>query len=150
MPPVSLLPAVADAAGRTGSYRNLVNALKAYVVCRVNQGNAAQVTFLVLQAQDVSGTGSKAINVAPIWLTAATANSDALAVQTAAATFQTSASLADKIVVFEITPEACMDLANGFHTLAVQTSASNAANITEVSLFVLGSYQGVSSPTTYS
>ena len=84
----------------------------------------------------------------PIWLTAATATSDALAVQTAAATFQTSAGVADKIVVFEITPEMCMDLVNGFHTIAVQTSASNAANITEAELFLWESYQGASAPST--
>ena len=149
IPPVSLLPPAADAAGRTGSYRNLASALKSYVVVHINQGNAAQVTVSLLQAQDVSGTGSKAIGAAPIWLTAATATSDALVAQTAAATFQTSATVADKIVVFEIVPEACLDVANGFHTLAVQTGASNAANITAAELFILGSYQGASEPSSY-
>ena len=103
-PPVGLLPPAADAAGRTSAYRDLANALKAWVVVHVNQGNAAQVTLSILQGQDVSGTGSKAVGVMPIWLTAATATSDALAVQTAAATFQTSVGTTDKIVVFEITP----------------------------------------------
>jgi hypothetical protein len=148
-PPVGLLPPAADAAGRTSAYRDLANALKAWVVVHVNQGNAAQVTLSILQGQDVSGTGSKAVGVMPIWLTAATASSDALAVQTAAATFQTSAGTTDKIVVFEITPEMCMDLVNGFHTIAVQTSASNAANITEAELFIYGSYQGASEPSTF-
>jgi len=69
-------------------------------------------------------------------------------VQTAAATFQTSAGMTDKIVIFEITPEMCMDLVNGFHTIAVQTSASNAANITEAELFLWESYQGASAPST--
>ena len=147
-PPVGLLPPAADAAGRTSAYRDLANALKAWVVVHVNQGNAAQVTLSILQGQDVSGTGSKAVGVMPIWLTAATATSDALAVQTAAATFQTSVTVADKIVVFEITPEMCMDLVNGFHTIAVQTSASNAANITEAGLFLWESYQGASAPST--
>jgi hypothetical protein len=147
-PPVGLLPPAADAAGRTSAYRDLANALKAWVVVHVNQGNAAQVTLSILQGQDVSGTGSKAVGVMPIWLTAATATSDALAVQTAAATFQTSAGTTDKIVVFEITPEMCMDLVNGFHTIAVQTSASNAANITEAELFLWESYQGASAPST--
>jgi hypothetical protein len=148
-PPVALLPPAADAAGRTSAYRDLANALKAWVVVHVNQGNAAQVTLSILQGQDVSGTGSKAVGATPIWLTAATATSDALAVQTAAATFQTSAGTTDKIVVFEITPEMCMDLVNGFHTIAVQTSASNAANITEAELFIYGSYQGASEPSTF-
>ena len=147
-PPVCLLPPAADAAGRTSAYRDLANALKAWVVVHVNQGNAAQVTLSILQGQDTSGTGSKAVGVMPIWLTAATATSDALAVQTPGATFQTSATVADKIVVFEITPEMCLDLVNGFHTIAVQTSASNAANITEAELFLWESYQGASAPST--
>src|SRR5271156_6798119 len=115
IPPVCLLPPAADAAGRTGAFRDLANALKAYIVVHVNQGNAAPVTLSVLQGQDVLGTGSKAVGLMPIWLTAATAASDALAVQTAAASFATSAALADKIVVFEITPEQCLDMVNGFH-----------------------------------
>ena len=147
-PPVCLLPPAADAAGRTSSYRDLANALKAWVVCHVNQGNAAQVTLSILQGQDASGTGSKAVGAMPTWLCAATATSDALTVQTPGATFQTSATVADKIVVFEITPEMCMDLVNGFHTIAVQTSASNAANITEAELFLWESYQGASAPST--
>ena len=32
-PPVGLLPPAADAAGRTSAYRDLANALKAWVVC---------------------------------------------------------------------------------------------------------------------
>lgn len=147
-PPVCLLPPAADAAGRTSSYRDLANALKAWVVVHVNQGNAAQVTLSILQGQDVSGTNGKAVGVMPIWLTGATATSDALVAQTAAATFQTSVGTTDKIVVFEITPEMCMDLANGFHTIAVQTSSSNAANITEAELFLWESYQGASAPST--
>ncbi len=53
-PPVALLPPAADAAGRTSAYRDLANALKAWVVVHVNQGNAAQVTLSILQGQDVS------------------------------------------------------------------------------------------------
>lgn len=149
IPPVGLLPPAADATGRTSAYRDLANAMKAYVVVHVNQGNAATVLLSLLQAQDVSGTNAKATGVVPIWLTADTSASDALAVETAAATFTSSATLRDKIVVFEITPEACLDLANGFHTIAVSTGASNAANITEAELFILGSYQGASAPSSY-
>jgi hypothetical protein len=147
-PPVALLPPAADAAGRTSAYRDLANALKAWVVVHVNQGNAAQVTLSILQGQDTSGTGGKAVGVMPTWLVAATATADTLVVQTPGATFQTSATVADKLVIFEITPEMCMDLVNGFHTIAVQTSASNAANITEAELFLWESYQGASAPST--
>jgi hypothetical protein len=148
-PPVCLLPPAADAGGRTSTFRDLANALKAWIVVHVNQGNAAPVTLSVLQGQDVLGTGSTSAGVMPIWLTAATATIDALAVQAPAASFTTSGALADKIVVFEITPEMCLNVAGGFHTVAIQTSASNAANITEAELFIIGSYQGSSEASSY-
>jgi hypothetical protein len=148
IPPVGLLPPAADAAGRTSAYHTLKNALKAYVVCHINQGNAATVALTLLQAQDVSGTNSKPLGATPIWLVANTATSDAVVAQAAAAGFITPATVADKIVVFEIQPEACLDVANGFKTIAVQTSASNAANITEAKLFMLESYMGQSQPST--
>ena len=149
IPPVSLLAAAADAAGRTGGYRSLRNCLKAYIVAEVNQGNAATVQFTPLQAKDSSGTGSKAINAVPIWLNGNTSSGDALAVQTAAASFTTDATTVDKLVVFEIEPEVAMDVANGFNHIALQTGASNAANVTVAGLYVLQAAQGASAPTTY-
>lgn len=148
IPPVGLLPPAADAAGRTSVFHSLKNALKAYVVCHVNQGNAATVQLSVLQGQDVSGTGSKAVTAMPIFLVADTSVADALIAQAAAANFTTSATLKDKIVVFEIEPEVCMDIVNGFRSIAIQTGASNAANITEAMLFVVEAYRGASQPST--
>lgn len=149
LPPVMLLAPAADAAGRTSSYRSLKNALKAYVVVHVNQGNAATVAISLLQGKDVSGGSSKAITATPIWLDNDTSVSDALIAQAAAASFTTDATTKDKIVVFEIEPEQCMDIANGFRSIAVQTGASNAANITEAMLFVVGAYEQATPPTTY-
>ena len=148
-PPVSLLSPAADAAGRTGSFRTLKNAEKAWVVARINQGNAATVQVSLLQAKDISGTGAKAINAVPIWLQNATATSDQNVAQSSANSFTTDATLADKIVMFEITPEVALDVANGYRTLAVQTGASNAANVTEATMFVYGSYQQSVPPSTY-
>lgn len=146
-PPIGLLPPAADAAGRTGPYKSLRNVSgKVAVVCRVNQGNAAQVTFSVLQAQDSSGTGSKAITASPIFYNADTTASDTLAVQTSAVNFQTDAALKDKIVVFEFDPADVMDLVNGFNHITVQTSASNAANITDAHMEYLGRYQQAAPP----
>lgn len=149
IPPVMLLAPAADAGGRTSSYRSLRNALKAYVVVHVNQGNAATVLLSVLQASAVAGTGSKAITATPIWSNLDTSVNDTLTSRTAAATYTTDAGVKDKIVVFEITPEQCMDVANGFDCIAVSTGASNAANITEAKLFILGSYQQASPPNSY-
>jgi hypothetical protein len=67
LPSVNLLPAAADAGGRTSFFVSLKFAEKAWLVCEVNQGNAAQVTFTPLQATDNLGTNSKGLtNPAPI------------------------------------------------------------------------------------
>lgn len=146
-PPIGLLAPAADAAGRTSTYKSLRNCTgKVALVCRVNQGNAAQVTFTPLQAQDSSGTGSKAISAAPIFYNADTTASDTLVAQTAAANFQTTTTTKDKYVVFEFDPADVMDMANGFNHIAIQTSASNAANITEAHMEYLGRYQQAAPP----
>lgn len=145
-PPIGLLAPAADAAGRTGTYKSLRNCSgKVALVCRVNQGNAAQVTFTPLQAKDSSGTGSKAIPSVPIFYNADTTASDTLVAQTAAASFQAGTALKDQFVVFEFDP-AELDMANGFNHIAIQTSASNAANITEAFMEYLGRFQQAAPP----
>lgn len=147
-PPIALLKPAADAAGRTSLYKHLRNAAnKVCIIFRVNQGNAAQVTFSVLQAKDVSGTSSKAITAAPIFYNADGDASDTLVSQTAAATFQADATTSkDKFVVFEFVPADVMDVNNGFNHIAVSTSASNAGNITAASMHYMGTYQQASPP----
>jgi hypothetical protein len=148
-PPVTILAAAADAAGRTGVYASLRNALKAWLVCKVNQGNAATVQFTLLQATSSGGAGSKAItNAVPIWLNDATATSDALVAQAAATSFTTDANTTDKIVLFEIQPETALDMVNGFNHITVQTGASNAGNVTSAVLHAWGQIQAASPPTT--
>jgi hypothetical protein len=156
LPPIDLLPPAADAAGRTSSYVSLRNAIRAWIVVTVNQGNAATVALTPLQATNSSGSGSKAIGGAdattPIWLTNDTSTatgSDALVAQTAAASFTTDATTKNKQVIFQLDPAAIMDLTNGFDHLAIQTGASNAANITSAKLFILNSYRGASAPSSY-
>ena len=132
-----------------GVYANLRNALKAWLVVEVNQGNAATVALTLLQATTVGGAGSKAIsNAVPVWLNNATATSDALVAQAAALGYTTDATLADKLVIFEIIPEDTLDQVNGFNHVSVSTGASNAANITGARLHIYGSYQGATVPTT--
>lgn len=146
--PDTLLGAAADAAGRTGQYVSLRNALKAWIVCKVNQGNAATVLFSPLQATSSAGASSKAIsNAVPIWANQDCAGGDGNTAQAAATTFTTSATTKDKRVIFEIEPETALDVANGFSEITVSTGASNASNVTSAEIFVLGSYQGASAPT---
>lgn len=140
-PPIGLLAPAADAAGRTGPYKSLRGvSSRITLVCRVNQGNAAQVTFSPLQAKDSSGTGSKAIPAVPIFYNADTTASDTLVAQAAAASFQTGTALKDQFVVFRFEPGE-LDLANGFNHIAIQTSLSNAANITEAWMLAVSRFQ---------
>jgi hypothetical protein len=150
LPPIMLLAPAADAAGRTSAYRSLRNCLKGYVVVHLNQGNAATVNLSLVQASAVAGTGSKALsNTTPIWVNANTGTNDSLVKQTPATSFTTDAGTNDKLVIFEIQPESCLDVANGFDCIAVVTGASNAANITEATLFMLGAIQGATLPNSY-
>ena len=149
-PPVTLLAAAADNAGRTSVYASLRNAVKAWIVVEVNQGAANTVLLSLLQATSSGGAGSKAVATAvPIWLDNATGTSDALVAQTAATTFTTDATTpADKFVLFEIQPETALDMVNGFNHIAVSTGASSASNVTSARLHIWGQVQAASPPTT--
>ena len=144
---VNLLKPAADAAGRTSAYVSLKNGHKAFILCQVNQGNAATVQFTPLQATDNLGSNSKAISATPIAtnLDTDTVPSDQFTIQAAAANFTTDAGLKNKLVLFEIEPQECMDINNtalglnqgAFQHIAIQTGASNAANITAALLIVM-------------
>jgi hypothetical protein len=146
IPPVELLAPAADAAGRTGAWVFAGYWDKIYIKCHINQGNAATVLLSVLQAKDLSGTGSKAVSAVPIWTNLNTSAGDQLTKQTAATTYTTDAGVHSKEVIFEITPQDAMDMANGFCTLTVSTGASNAANITEAEVYGLHRQQQATPP----
>lgn len=141
---VSLLAPAADAAGRTSGYVTTKFGAKAFVVCMVNQGNAAQVTFSVLQATDNLGSNSTAIGSGPIAVNLNTGSSDQYSFPAAAASYQTDAGTNNKIVIFEVQPEEVLNVNNlsggnplPFNHVAVETSASNVANITAAYLVVM-------------
>jgi hypothetical protein len=146
--PVTLLAPAADAGGRTGAvYVSLKNALKAFLVVHINQGNAATVAITPVQATAVAGTGSKVLtNNVPIWSNQDCVASSAYVRATDAANLTTSAGVKDKIIIFDIDPTLAMDMALGFDCISVTTGASNAANITSAELFVLPKFGGVSQP----
>lgn len=142
----NLLKPATDAAGRTSNYLSLKAGHKAFILCQVNQGNAATVQFTPLQATDNAGTNAKAISATPIAtnLDTDTVPADQFTIQAAAANFTTDAALKNKLVLFEIQPEECMDVNNtalglnqgAFNHIAIQTGASNAANITAALLII--------------
>lgn len=140
-----LLKPAADAAGRTSAYVSLKNAVKAFIVCYINQGNAATILLSPLQATAVAGTGSKAISAARIWQKLDEALADFTAAAEAA-TFTTDAAVKTKFVIFELDLAKVLDVANNFDCIAVSTGASNVANITSAHLLVVPKHAGAMSP----
>lgn len=146
-PPTEILAPAADAAGRTGDWINTKHIGKAFIVAHITQGNAATVALSLLQASAADGTGSKAGPTVNIWSNLDTATSDALVARTAAASYTTDAAVKNKIVIFEVPPEA-LDQANGFQFITISTGASNAANITQAMLIPYDLRDQGSSPPT--
>lgn len=140
-----LLAPAADAAGRSSSYLSLKNAVRAWIVVYLDQGNAATVAITLQQATAVAGTGSKAINAARIWTKLDEAFAD-FTQQAEAVSFTTDAALKKKIVIFEIDLTKVLDVANDFDCLRVTTGASNAANITSALLIVENRHSGATVP----
>ncbi len=158
LPPIDLIPPQAGGSAITSTnYVSLRNALKAWLVVKVNQGNAATVAITPVQATSLAGAGSKALGNSglvsqpgcQIWLNDATASSDLLVAQSNALNFTTDANVAAKEIIFEIVPEEFLDIPNGFNHLGVTIGASNAANIVTATLHIYGSFQGQSQPTSF-
>ncbi len=157
LPPVDLIPPQTTSTSVTSTnYVNLRNCLKAWIVVKINQGNAATVTITPVQATSLSGAGSKALGNsgltsqpgAQIWLVEPTASSDALVAQTPALNFTTDATVAAKEVIFEIVPEEFLDIPNGFNHLGLTIATSNTANVFTATIHIYGSFEGATLPTT--
>ena len=149
--PVPLLTPAADAAGRTSTvYPSLKNCKRAWIVAHIEQGNAATIALTPVQASAVAGTGTKVLtNAVPIWANQDCVASDTLVRQTDAANFTTSAAVKEKQVIFQIDPAACMDIDNAttpFDCIGLTTGASNAANITEATLWCEMKYASATPP----
>lgn len=136
---VQLLNPATDAAGRTGNWVNGKLARKAFIVCHVTQGNAATVQFSVQQAKTSGGGSAKAISAnVRIAANLDCSVNDTLAAASAATSYTTDAALKNKIVVFEVDLITAMDIAGGFGWITVVTGASNAANITQAHVVMVG------------
>lgn len=139
--PIEVLNPAADAAGRTGAWIDMATCKKAFFHVHITQGNAATILLSLLQATSNAGAGSTAHTVAvPVYAsldTSLATGSDALAVQTAGVSFTTDAGVKNKIVVFEVDPVE-MNIAGGFKFCSISTGASNVANITECTAYLVG------------
>jgi hypothetical protein len=141
----TLLAPAADAAGRSSAFLSLKNAIKAWIVVFVDQGNAATIALTPNQASAVAGTGAKVIANARIWTKLDQASAD-FAQAAEAANFTTDAAVKNKWVVFEIDPTKVLDVANDFDCVRITTGASNAANITSAFLLVQNRHSGATVP----
>jgi hypothetical protein len=143
--PVNLLQPGADAGGRSSAFVSLKNVVKAWIVCYIDQGNAATIALTPNQATTVAGAGAKVITACRIWTNLDAATLDVpFTRQTDAANYTTDAAVKVKFVVFEIDPTQCMDVAGDFDCVRITTGASNAANITSAFLFVEPRFEGAS------
>ena len=109
--------------------------------------NAATVGLTLEQSTNVAGAGAKAVTaLVPIWADLDAATSDALVRAADAASYTTDAAVKRKVVVFEIVPEAALDIAGGFDCIVVKTGASNVANITAAMYIAIPRYQQATPP----
>jgi hypothetical protein len=141
---VEALAPATDAAGRTGSYISMKNAIRAWLVVHILQGNAATILLSLSEATNVAGLGAAATthNV-EIWSDLDCAASDAMVHRTAAANYTTDAGVKHKQVIIEIKPET---LDAGFDCVAPVTGASNVANLTEAQWYILEAYPQATPP----
>jgi hypothetical protein len=133
--PIMIIPTTPGGAGKNGINISLKNAHKAFIYCINQKGaDATQCTWTLAQstgnAGSATGTGEKAMtNTVPIWYSDSAALTNAMTAATAAKSYQQAITQSvTQIVVFEITPEACMDVAGGFDCVTVNTSDPAAAN----------------------
>jgi hypothetical protein len=141
----ALKPAT-DAAGRTGRYFNVAFAHKLYFVFIIDQGNAATVTCDVLQATSAAGRGAKVLGglVASGRISTLPRPTRSRARPTRSRS-RPMRRVKEKLVIIEVNP-ADMDLANGFTYAAPRTGASNVANITAATAYIVPQYPGAAQP----
>ena len=119
------------------------NVNKGWVKVVMWQTEANQCTITLTQATDVAAATNKAItNNVPIWDNSDAVAADALARQTAAKTYQFSATH-DKIKIawFEIDPANAFDVDGGYDCLYLTSSGSNVANIISAEVFLAPKYK---------
>lgn len=127
----------------TSAYVSLKNCVgTAQVKVVMAQANAAQCTVTLGQASDVAGTGAKALtNNVKVFYNSDLSASDQLTETTAAKAYQFSATLKNKVVVFDIDPASALDTANNFDCIYIASGGSNAANILYAEVSFKAKYQ---------
>jgi hypothetical protein len=130
-----IVPSGVGGGVKNGINISLKNAHRAFIYCFNRKGaDATRCTWTLQQssgnAGSAAGTGEKAMTaVIPIRYSDGFDTSNVLTSTTAAVAYQQAATQSvTQVVVFEIVPEACMDLASNFDCITVNASDPGAAN----------------------
>ena len=120
---------------KNGYNISLKNVHRCLLVCIIEQGaDATQTTISPKQSSSGAGTAvgtdEKALtNNVNIYYNENCVTSNLLTKGTAAKTYQTDVNVSrTKMVIFDIVPAECMDIANGYDVLCVNTTDPAAAN----------------------
>jgi hypothetical protein len=140
-------------AAKNGINISLKNANRAFIYCFVGKGaDATQTTFTLAQssgnAGSATGTGEKALsdNV-PIYTSDGFQAAATLTSQTAAKAYQCAVTQSvTQLVVFDIVPQNCMDVASGFDCIVVNATDPAAANCIGAFAIIEPRYSPLPSP----
>lgn len=111
----------------TGAYVSLKNVNTATIIVNLTQAVGHATVISLYQAQDVSGTGAKAItNNVPVWANEDVSSGDSLIRKTDGVNYTVANTAKNKQIVFHIDP-AKLDVNDGFTCLNVRIGASTQA-----------------------
>lgn len=111
----------------TADYISMKNVIRAYIIVTLTQAAAHATGIDPVQATAVAGTAAKAFTkTLPIWANEDVAASDTLTAQTAAVTYNVTADIKNKKIIFQIDAEK-LDVANSFDCIGVTLDASSEA-----------------------
>ena len=130
---VSLQAAVTTNAANTSDYINCAKAEMIYFACQLQNAAADATVLSIYQATSAAAGGEKVIaNAVPIFYSNDTVTTSNMTQATAAVSYTVSASVKQKLVIFQLDP-AALDLDNDFAFAAIHSTASTkAANFISV------------------
>jgi len=141
------LGAVTTTGGITCGFVSLKNVHKAWIVAHFNQAVGHATGMDPTQATVVAGGDAKAITaVCPIWANENCVTNDILVVATPAITYNPTADVATKLVIFEIDPSG-FDVNGGFDVLGFTLdNSAQATNFVSVLYYLWERYPQATPP----
>lgn len=130
----------------TGDYVSLKNVVNATVIVNLTQAVGHATVVSLYQAQDVSGTGAKALALdVPVWANEDVSLGDTLLRKTDGVSYTVANTAKNKQIVFHVNP-AKLDINNGFTCLNVRIGASSQATNFACAEFILENKYGGENP----